>query len=181
MITLRPTQPDDLDYLIASDLLSDGWTPTTEDVIAAHHAKIAAFVAGGDDTGWIAEDDQTGERAGMILVRFRDRYHEPPTDANLFLFRALDDAIFPASGRFCEVYQLWVGPTYRRQGIATRLKQQIEVESLRRGIEMIYTHTEARNEHVIELNQKLGYRIVRTGPIWDEVPRTSLVKWLMKA
>jgi len=159
MITLRTTRPDDLDYLIASDLLSDGWTPATEEIKAAHHAKIAAFVAGGDDTGWIAEDDQTGERAGMILVRFRDRYHEPPTEANLFLFRVLEDAVFPASGRFCEVYQLWVEPAYRRQGIATRLKQQIEVESLRRGIEMIYTPTEGRNEHVIDWNKTPRHRV----------------------
>jgi hypothetical protein len=34
---------------------------------------------------------------------------------------------------------------------------------------------------VIELNRKLGYRTVRSGPLWDEVPRASLVKWLKSA
>jgi hypothetical protein len=28
------------------------------------------------------------------------------------------------------------------------------------------------------LNRKLGYEEVRCGPIWDEVPRVSLGKWL---
>ena len=46
---------------------------------------------------------------------------------------------------------------------------------------MIYTHTETANAHVIELNRKLGYEIVRRGPIWDEIERTSLVKWLVRA
>jgi ribosomal protein S18 acetylase RimI-like enzyme len=71
-----------------------------------------------------------------------------------------------------------VAPAYRRQGIATRLKQRIEEETRQRGMQMIYTHTDAKNEHVIELNRKLGYQFVRCGPLWDEVPRTSLVKWL---
>lgn len=178
MITIRPVEPDDLDFLVESDLLSDGWMPVTEDEKSAHRERIAAYVAGGEDTGWIAVDDPSGARAGMIVVRFRDRQNEPDTEANRFLFRFLDEAIFPPDGRFCEVYQLWVEPAYRRRGIAMRLKQHIEAESIRRGMSMIYTHTETRNAHVIELNQKLSYQIVRTGPIWDEVPRTSLVKRL---
>ena len=181
MITIRPVLPDDLDFLVEADLLSDGWMPVTTDEKSAHRERIAAYVTGGSDTGWVAEDDQTGARAGMILVRFRDRQNEPDTEANRFLFRYLEDGIFPADGRFCEVYQLWVEPAYRRWGIAMRLKQQIEAESIRRGMSMIYTHTETRNTHVIELNQKLGYQVVRTGPIWDEAPRTSLVKRLIKA
>jgi hypothetical protein len=43
---------------------------------------------------------------------------------------------------------------------------------------MIYTHTEERHAHVLALNQKLGYREVRRGPIWDDVIRVSLVKYL---
>lgn len=43
---------------------------------------------------------------------------------------------------------------------------------------MIYTHTEAVNLHVIALNLKLGYHPIRTGLLWDAVPRVSLVKWL---
>jgi ribosomal protein S18 acetylase RimI-like enzyme len=144
----------------------------------AHRSKIFAFIVGPADSGWIAEDDLTHAKAGMILVRFRDLEHQPATEANQFLSRFLDRAIFPADGRFCEIFQLWVAPAYRRQGIATRLKRQIEEEARQRSVGMIYTHTEAQNEHVIELNRKLGYRIVRCGPLWDDVLRTSLVKWL---
>lgn len=43
---------------------------------------------------------------------------------------------------------------------------------------MIYTHTEALNDHVLEMNRKLGYQEVRRGPLWDDVIRVSLVKWL---
>jgi len=43
---------------------------------------------------------------------------------------------------------------------------------------MIYTHTEHTNTHVLALNEKLGYHEVRRGPIWDEIERVSLVKYL---
>ncbi|MBE0696901.1 MAG: GNAT family N-acetyltransferase, partial [Anaerolineaceae bacterium] len=184
MITIRKARFEDLDFLVETDLLGDGYTidpeepPLAGEALAAHREKIAAFVGGAADCGWIAEDDRTGAKAGMILVRFRDLSHEADTEANRFLLRFLDRAIFPADGRFCEVFQLWVAPLYRRQGIATRLKQQIEEEARQRGVQMIYTHTEAQNAHVIELNRKLGYEEVRCGPIWDAVPRTSLVKRL---
>jgi len=31
-------------------------------------------------------------------------------------------------GRYTEIYQLWVDPDYRRRGLATQLKRQVEVE-----------------------------------------------------
>ncbi len=178
MVTIRKAHSEDLDFLVDADLLSDGSTLESEDEIADHREKISAFVVGTNDMGWIAQDDLTGEKAGMILVRFRDRFHEPVTEANLFLFRFLDAAIFPEDGRFCEIFQLYVTPAYRRQGIATQLKQQTEIETRQRSIKMIYTHTESKNEHVIDLNRKLGYQVVRCGPLWDDILRTSLVKWL---
>jgi ribosomal protein S18 acetylase RimI-like enzyme len=184
MVIIRKAQPEDLDFLIEIDLLGDGYTlgldamPMTDDEKAAHRLKISSFVSGSSDIGWIAEDNLTGAKTGMILVRFRDLFNEPDNEPNRFLFRFLDKTIFPANGRFCEVFQLWVSPEYRRKGVATRLKRQIEEEARFREIEMIYTHTEAQNEHVIELNRKLGYQVVRCGPIWDAVPRVSLVKSL---
>lgn len=144
-----------------------------------HREKIAAFVTLPSEAGWVVEDSDSQERVGMLLARFRDRAHELPTEANLFLFRFLDPAIFPADGRFSEVFQLWIHPQYRRQGLATRLKEELEAETRRRGMQMIYTHTEATNAHVIEMNRKLGYTPVRCGPLWDKVPRVSLVKRLL--
>ena len=65
---------------------------------------------------------------------------------------------------------------YRRRGLATKLKEQLEVESRARGVRLVYTHTEETNPHVLALNEKMGYREIRRGPIWDEVVRVSLVK-----
>ncbi len=49
---------------------------------------------------------------------------------------------------------------------------------LANDINLIYTHTEERNLHVVELNKKLGYKEVRRGLIWDEIIRISLIKHL---
>ncbi len=184
MITIRLAQPADLDFLVETDLLTEGYTVSADEPVmseeerAAHRAKIAGFLTDPDQAAWVAEDEMNGQRAGTIMARFRDRLHEPPTEANLFLFRYLDAACFPADGRFCEIFQLWVQPAYRRQGLATRLKNTVEAETRRRGLKMIYTHTEATNPHVVEMNLKLGYQEIRRGPIWDEIERVSLVKWL---
>ena len=182
-VSIRRGDARDLDFLVETDLLGEGYGETgghqslTAEEQQEHRAKIAAFVAGGDDSAWICENEK-GERVGMIMARYRDLFHEAKNEANRFLFRFLDKTIFPQDGRFCEVFNLWVHPAYRRQGLATRLKIEIEKEALRRGMSMVYTHTEGANPHVVEMNLKLGYRVVRTGPIWDEVERVSLVKWL---
>jgi ribosomal protein S18 acetylase RimI-like enzyme len=94
------------------------------------------------------------------------------------IFHELDRSLFQEDGRFVEIFQLWVAPQFRRKGIATRLKQKLEDVAKSKDINLIYTHTEERNTHVIALNEKLGYRKVRKGPIWDEIIRTSLIKHL---
>lgn len=188
MAFIRRATVEDLDFLVAADLLGEGYTtdpeeaPMSEAERAAHREKIRAFVTGENDAGWVAIDEASQERIGMILARYRDRHHEADNEANRFLLRFFDDGTFPvrlpADGRFCEVFNLWVDPRFRRQGLATRLKNQIEEEAQRRSVCMMYTHTETANQHVIELNQKLGYQEIRRGPLWDDVPRVSLVKWL---
>lgn len=76
------------------------------------------------------------------------------------------------------MFQLWVNPNYRREGLGTKLKEKIEEEAHIRKVNLIYTHTEERNQHVVDLNVKLGYKEVRRGPIWDDIVRISLVKHL---
>ncbi|MCR8642009.1 GNAT family N-acetyltransferase [Paenibacillus sp. N1-5-1-14] len=76
------------------------------------------------------------------------------------------------------VFQLWVDREHRRGGIATKLKQKLEELAKTIDVNLIYTHTEEKNSHVIELNEKLGYKIIRRGPIWDEIVRVSLIKQL---
>ncbi|MNV93361.1 Acetyltransferase (GNAT) family protein [compost metagenome] len=92
------------------------------------------------------------------------------------IFHEIDRGSFQEDGRFVEIFQLWVAPEYRRSGIATKLKLKLEELAKSNDVNLIYTHTEERNKHVIELNEKLGYRIIRRGPIWDEIVRVSLIK-----
>ena len=185
MLTLRPALPADIDFLADIDLrvdiedepdepvYCDSWTASD---YAAHREKIAGFVTDKDKGAWVVEDTDTGRPIGMTLCYFRDRLHKPRTEATEFLFRFIDESILPDDGRFCEIFQLWVDPAYRRRGLGSQLKQQAEDESRRRGIHVIYTHTRERNAGVIDLNRKLGYVEIRRGPMWDEAVRVSLVK-----
>jgi ribosomal protein S18 acetylase RimI-like enzyme len=113
-----------------------------------------------------------------ILFRFQT-YPGPTAEApDAWLFRELPRELFGPSGFFCQVFTLWVEPAWRRRGYATRLKQQMETVATGRGASVVYTHTAATNTAVLELNRKLGYEVVRRGPIWDDVVRVSLVKRL---
>ncbi|MCL5996206.1 MAG: GNAT family N-acetyltransferase [Chloroflexi bacterium] len=193
MLLLRRAMADDVPFLVSTDLLVDlqdetddtsrsapayaeGWG---EHERAEHRAKIAAYVDDADKGAWVYEDTERMRNVGLIMCWFRDRRREPRTAATDFLFRFIDESVLPPDGCFCEVFQLWVDPAYRRRGLASALKRQVEDESRQRGIGMIYTHTRERNAHVVELNRKLGYVEVRRGPMWDDVARVSLVKWLM--
>ncbi len=181
MLVMREAVPSDLDFLVAVDLKDEGVTlphlaQASPEELAEHHRKIAAFVSDSDKAAWVYEDTEAKRLIGIILWRYRNRLSE--TFEAWSVFPKLAENLFPANGGFCEIFQLWVAPEYRRQGLATRLKQQAEVEALQRGITLMYTHTEAHNPHVIQMNLKLGYSEVRRGPLWDEAVRVSLIKCL---
>lgn len=186
-VILRRATPDDLAALIEADLAVDaedsaGETIEAENWTSAEHAKhqqkISAYVCDADKPGWVCEDARSGQIVGMLLTWFRDRKTEAHTEADDFLFHYLDESLLPADGRFVEVFQLWVHPNYRRRGLATRMKQACEGLARDQHIAMIYTHTRARNAHVIKLNQKLGYVEIRRGTMWDDHVRVSLVRWI---
>ncbi len=181
MLMLREAVPSDLDFLVAVDLKDEGVTSphlaqAGSEELAEHQSKIAAFISDNDKAVWVYEDTETKCLIGTTLWRYRNRLSE--NFEAWSIFPQLSVNLFPADGGFCEIFQLWVTPAYRRQGLATCLKQQAEAEALRRGIVLIYTHTEECNSHVIEMNLKLGYREVRRGPMWDEAVRVSLIKHL---
>lgn len=132
------------------------------------------FVTDMEKGAWIVDAPDITPLAGMILWRYRNRFQETFHEERIFL--QLDVDLFPDDGRFCEIFQLWIHPKVRRRGIGSDLKRRAESESLRHGVTMIYTHTEEINHGVLALNEKLGYREVRRGPIWDDVVRVSLVK-----
>ena len=183
MLVMRKSILSDLDFLVKVDLEDEGITSTSPAVrtateLAIHREKIRGFITGPDDEAWVYEERPSCELVGTILYRFRDRCNEEHTEANEFLFRFIQDDWLPPDGRFCEVFNLWIDPRYRRQGLASQLKQHMEAETRLRAITAIYTHTEERNQHVIVMNKNLGYHEIRRGPIWDEVIRVSMVKIL---
>jgi len=140
------------------------------------YSEIAAFISDSDKAAWVYEDTETGRLIGIILWRYRNRLRDTFEGWNIF--PQLDERLFPPDGAFCEIFQLWDAPAFRRRGLASALKRQAETESLRHRVHSLYTHTEERNTHVIEMNLNLGYREVRRGPIWDEIVRVSLIKLL---
>jgi ribosomal protein S18 acetylase RimI-like enzyme len=182
-LVLRKATLADLDFLVQVDLNDEGVTHSddramTPAELAEHRVKVRGFIDEPDQAAWIFDDADAGHSVALIMCRFRDRRREARKDANEFLLRFIGEDWLPPDGRFCEIFQLWVDLAYRRQGLATRLKRQVEEAARQRGIKLIYTHTEERNTHVIELNHKLGYREIRRGPIWDNIVRVSLVKQL---
>lgn len=190
MYRIREATHKDIDFLTEADLLvgvedepetADAAANMTPRERADHRQKIGAFIGAADKGAWICEDEHTGENGGMILCRFRNRWRENFSGPSSLIFQMLEPSIFPADGAFCEIFQLWVHPAHRRQGLARRLKKHLEQVVRDRGISMIYTHTLARNHYVLTLNRKLGYREVRRGPIWDDWERVSLVKYLPPA
>ena len=179
MLVLREAVPSDLDFLVAVDLKDEGVTlshmaQVGPEELEEHRSKIAAFVSDDDKAAWVYEDTQTKRLIAITLWRYRNRLSE--NFESWSIFPQLPANLFPADGGFCEIFNLWVAPEYRRRGLATRLKQQAEMEARRRGITRMYTHTEERNSHVIEMNLKLGYCEVRRGLMWDEAVRVSLIK-----
>ncbi len=186
---IRRAGPSDLDFLIAADRATGDvedallgrppWRPNPAET-AEHAAKIARFLSEPDKVAWVGVDPQADAAPqAMLLACFRDLERERREDlAASSIFLELDRRLFPSDGRFCEVFQLWVEPGQRRRGWAAVLKRQLEAETRGRGIGAIYTHTLERNVVVVELNLKLGYHVVRRGPIWDAATRVSFIKTL---
>jgi len=176
---IRRAGVTDLDFMIQIDLKDEGVTTSdismTEDDLKEHSSKILKFVTEQDRGAFIFEDEKIGKRTGLIMYSIINRDGKFPWKT---IFHELDRSLFQEDGRFMEIFQLWVAPECRRNGIATKLKLKLEELAKTNDVNLIYTHTEEKNKHVIELNEKLGYKIVRRGPIWDEITRVSLIKKL---
>ena len=175
---LRFARSDDLNFLSWIDIKDEGVSSTymanwNDADWAQHRATIAGFIETPNRIAIIAEVGPS-QRIGGAYARVRNRHVEGDNPASLSL--RLDASLFPTDGLFCEMFQLWVDPIFRRKGLASRLKLAIEDEARHQGVTFICTGTEAANAGVISLNERLGYRIAKTGPVWDDVPRVSLVK-----
>lgn len=174
---IRKAVKTDLDFMIQIDLKDEGITTSdsilTEEELKDHSNKILKYVTEEDRGAFIFEDEKSKKRIGLIMYSIVNRDAKFPWKT---IFHEIDRGLFQEDGRFVEIFQLWVAPEYRRSGIATKLKLKLEELAKSNDVNLIYTHTEERNKHVIELNEKLGYRIIRRGPIWDEIVRVSLIK-----
>lgn len=61
------------------------------------------------------------------------------------------------AGERLHIKSLWVAPSERRKGYATRLKKFVHSVSLKRGITEVYSHVDSANYKMKRLNEKLGY------------------------
>lgn len=177
----------DIGFLAEVDLLvdhEDGFRD--KDSLSAqdredHRNKISLYVRDADKVALVARTTDKDDPIGMVLCRFRNRWNENTEHSDQLVnqvFLELDDSLYPPGGEFCEMFQLWVDPKFRRQHIGTELKRSIEAVCKSRGVKMVYTHTREANSHVVDLNLKLGYKEVRRGAIWDDIIRVSLIKQL---
>lgn len=178
--TIRLATPADIDFLFAVDQEDEGysdapWQRMTE-AERNERLRFVATFAEHQQNGALVVEEGAGRKVGALMWRTRSVWE--PGFADDCVFGVLDSKQFPPDGLFCEIFQLWVDPSVRRQGIATRLKVALEDQMRRHGVRVIYTHTEEDNLHVLAMNQKLGYFEVRRGPIWDETIRVSLMKQL---
>jgi ribosomal protein S18 acetylase RimI-like enzyme len=180
MLSLRRANINDHEFLARIDLKTDGYTTSdimkmTEHQKEEHSKKIRNFLTDQDKGAFVYEDPDSNTVIGEIMYTLANRDVVYPWKT---IFHEIDRTMFQSDGRFMEIFSLWIHPEYRRSGLATQLKLKLEEEAQNHKVNLIYTHTEVKNNHVIELNKKLGYQEVRRGPIWDEIIRVSLIKQL---
>lgn len=178
MFKIRRADIQDHAFLVEIDLKNEGYTVSDKIDIEEkenHSHKIKQFLIDQDKGAIIVEDSKLNKPIGVIMYAIINRDYVYPW---VTVYKEIDRNLFQSDGRFMSIYQLWVHKNYRRLGLATKLKLKLEEEAKYHKVNLIYTHTEETNNHVIELNNKLGYQKVRSGPIWDEIIRVSLIKKL---
>jgi ribosomal protein S18 acetylase RimI-like enzyme len=184
LLSLRKAEIGDHEFLIRVDLLNDGYsgqdeTEMTQQEKEDHRLKILKFITDQDKGAYVFVDSESNKQIGTIMYHIRNRDIDYPWKPT---FNELDRNLFQSDGRFMEIFQLWVHPKYRRLGLATKLKLKIEEDARHHKVNLIYTHTEGTNPHVVSLNKKLGYEEIWRGPVQYEtgveVIRVCLIKHL---
>jgi ribosomal protein S18 acetylase RimI-like enzyme len=175
---IRPLAQGDISTIAAAMSEAEGYelTDALSSSLEDMRAQVAAYVNHPRKFGHVAVTGADGTVVAFLLAEVRNRLKDTFEDHSII--DTLPVALFPQSGEFCEIFDLWVARDHRRKGLATALKQNLEEFLTARGCGSIYTHTESENRHVLKLNEKLNYSAVRTGPIWDHIERTSLMKKL---
>jgi ribosomal protein S18 acetylase RimI-like enzyme len=172
-LKLRPLRAADLTAVARALQKGEGYTlakgerqPTLQTV----RRSLANYGVDASHAGLVASAAD-GEIKAFLLYVLGDR------SSGMF---GADNLIMrlPSSTFRGQIYDLWVSPEWRRQGVASALKSALEAVSRANDFEMIYTLTEATHTAALRLNAGLGYRAIYTGPMWDDVERVALVKWL---
>ena len=173
---IRPLAPEDIPTVAAALSEAEGYEVT--DALSSGLEEIQGRVAGYVDHprkfGHVVVTRGSESVVGFLLAEIHNRLNDTFGDHSIIDKLSVD--LFPPSGEFCEIFDLWVAADHRRMGLATALKLHLEAFLKQRKCSSIYTHTESANAHVLHLNQNLNYSEVRRGPIWDDVERTSLMK-----
>lgn len=177
-LKLRPLRPDDLTDVARALQKGEGYTrakgerlPTLQRV----RRSLADYGVDGIHAGLVATAANEEIKAFLLYI-LSDRSSGMFGADNLIM--RLPPSAFPPSGRFLQIYDLWVSPEWRQQRVATALKSALEALARANDLEMIYTLTEVTHTAALRLNAGLGYRAIYTGPMWDDVERVALVKWL---
>lgn len=61
--------------------------------------------------------------------------------------------------KFGKIVILYVSPEYRNQGVARQLKIETETWLISKGISAVITEIDAKNERMLEINEKAGFSI----------------------
>lgn len=174
---IRALEEKDLGFIVDIDREDEGVTKTGSTTISDEDriAKMTKYINHPGYGGFVYEEN--GDNVGLIMYSMENRHEKYPWPT---IYHEIDESYFSKSGDMLSIYHLWVAPTKRRRGIATLLKNEVEDLAEEKGILTIYSHTEVSNQKVIDLNQQLGYRVVRIGKIWDNVARVSMIKDLRR-
>lgn len=175
---IRHVAPEDIAEISAAMDIAEGYevSDALKGSLQETQQTVRGYVDHPKRFGFVVTHRFGAEIVGFFLAELRNRLTDEFEDHSII--DELDVDLFPASGEFCEIFDLWVASPHRRRGLAMRLKIHLEDYLRHRDCWSIYTHTEASNAAILNLNKKLGYHNVRTGPIWDHIPRVSLMKSL---
>ncbi|MDQ0878849.1 hypothetical protein QFZ77_007508 [Paenibacillus sp. V4I3] len=153
ILNIRKSNITDHEFLVSIDLKNDGYTLSdvidmTEQNKEEHSKKIEGYLTDSDKGAFVIEDSASGKPIAMIMYSIANR-----------------DSVYPWKTIYNELDR-------------NLFQIDLEEEAQKHKVNLIYTHTEETNNHVIELNINIGYQEVRRGPIWDDVIRVSLIKQL---
>lgn len=95
-------------------------------------------------------------RAGEAFILLAERGATPVGYAVVHLHDGPDDT-FPLGARWAEIYSLSVDPSARRQGIGTRLLDEIDARLAARGIHDVAVSAMVENKAALRLYESRGF------------------------